>query len=307
MNLNINYNGADITDSVDLESCVLYDRYGGLLDNIKMVINDKDIKWSKYKVKKGDKIIIKTDGYSTGAMYIDKFDEKDERFIIDATSLKSSKKVVKSKAWSNVRLSEILNDCAGNNGLKLKTYGISDHTYESLVRIQKTDLEFTSKICQREGYSVKVDNDCLVVFNEKYMESQNSNLTITPDDVRYNYDFSQSGNCVSSVTVSCYNITKGMIKYTAVDRNIVGSSKVITEKVSSQAEAMRFAYGHLRNYNKNHIIGRMQIPYNAGISGGTVLKADGFGDYDGNYIVTEVAHNVKREFTSIKIRRVLNY
>lgn len=306
MNLSIKYNGYDIS-SVDLRACILTDRYGGLLDDVKLSINDADRLWAKYGIAKGDEIIIKTDGYTTGFMYVARASYIKDVFSIDAVSLKPTKKIIKSRMWMNVKLTEILNDCATNNGLTLKTYYITDYSYESLAQVKETDIEFVSRICQREGYSVKVDNDCLIVFNEYYMESQSTDLKITPSDVDNNFDFVSSSNCMSSVTVSHYDAKNGLIRQTATDDLLLGGSKIINEKVTSYDEAKRFAYGYLRGFNKKSILAYLSMPYNSNISAGTLFHAEGFDDFDGKYVVIEVSHNVKNEKTRITARKTLDH
>ena len=309
MNFTASYNGVDITAalSADLQSCILTDRYGGLLDSVRLTINDSEKKWCKYGMVKGDEIIIKTDGYSTGSMYLAKFDEKDGWLSIDAVSLKPTKKVVKSKIWRHVRLREVLSDCAKNTGLTLKTYGITDFYYESLAQIKMTDLDFACWVCKREGYSVKVDNNCLIVFNERYLESQDTALRITPEDVDNDYSFSLSSSCTNSVTVSHYDRGKGLIEQTATDDRIFGGAEVINERVTSFDEAKRFAYGYLRERNKRYVLGRFVMPYNPAISAATVFNAEGFQDFDGKYVVVEVSHNIKKELSSLTVRKVLDY
>lgn len=308
MNMKITFNGADVTNDLDLQSCILTDRYGGLLDDIRLVINDTEEKWANYGIVKGDEIIIKTDGYTTGSMYVSKAMINKGKLLLDAVSLKPSKKIIKSRIWHHVRLSEILNDCAKENGLELKTYGITDYYYDSLAQIQKTDIAFASEICIKEGYSVKVDNNCLIVFNEKYMESLDAEMTIRAEDVNSNYSFVLSSECTNNVTVSYYDIEKGLlIEQTATDDNIIGDSKIIIEKVSSFDEANRYAYGHLRNCNKKAIIGRLSMPYNSNISAGTVFNAEGFQEFDDKYVVIEVSHDIKLEISNLTVRKVIAY
>lgn len=307
MNLRIKYNNEDISNMIDLQSCILTDRYGGLLDSIKLVINDIDKKWCGYGVKKGDEIVITTDTYTTGMMYVTQFEHQKGVVVIDAVSLKPSKKEVKSKIWLDVRLFEILNDCAKNNGLELKTYGVTDYYYKSLAQIHKTDLEFVSAICKREGYSIKVDDNCLIVFNEYYLESQSTNLKITPNDIEDNYSFVRVSNCTNNVTVSHYDFENGLIEHTAIDDEIVGDAKIVNEMVSSHDEARRHSYGYLRDYNKKHITGYITMPYNSKISAGTLFYAEGFKEFDGKYVVAEVSHNTKKELSNLIVRRTLNY
>ena len=306
MNLQVFHNGIDVTSSIEFQSCILTDRYGGLLDNIRLVVNDEEKVWEN-KLSKGDEIIVKTDGYTTGTMYISNIGEETKSIPIDAISLKPSKKIVKSRIWRYVRLSEILNDCAKAMNLTLKTYGISDLYYETLAQIHKTDLEFVSYVCKREGYTIKVDDNSLIVFNEYYMESQKPTIIITPDDIESNYRFARSDNCINSVTVSYYDINNGLIEQTATDDNILGGSVIINERVISFDEAIRFAKGYLRDLNKNSIVGNMSMPYNPKISAGTIFTAEGFNKFDDTYIVYEVSHNIKREKSSLKVRKILNY
>ena len=172
MILKIEYNGKDIAETIKLNSVIVYDRLGGMFDNLVISLPNENKPEAIQDIKKGDTIKVETDGYSSGVMYIDENSMDDSSFIINALSCSLSSKSPKSKIWRNVQLSEIIYDVARNYGLEVKTYGVTDYTYESIAQINETDLQMLDRICIREGYSIKIDNNCLIVFDEYTIENE---------------------------------------------------------------------------------------------------------------------------------------
>ena len=306
------YNGIDIAEEIEFYSILLYDRLGGMFDNIEVDIpisQDMDI---AKDAEKGDRITVTTEGYTSGIMYVDDIAENESLVTISALSCRESNQNTKSKIWRDVKLSEILNDVARNYSLTLKSYGFKDYTYPCIVQRNETDLKLLERICKREGYSIKVDDDCLVVFDDYTMESQSDpiiTINLNDDSVKKQYFFDDTSEFWHSVTVSYFDIeSKLAISQTYSDEECsTGNDVTIIEQVSGFDEAKRFARGYLRNKNKNRVRGRISMNYNPKISAGTVLELTGFKGNDGRYIAYEVVHDVLNEVTKVKLRKVLNY
>lgn len=307
MSLTVKLNDVDVTNSLNFNEIILYDRLGGMFDNISVCMPLAD----KIELEKGYKITIESDDFSTGSMYIDSVYETDSVLMINAISCNQTNKKQKSKIWRNVKLSEIISDIAKNYGISFKTYGIEDFTYESITQLNETDLQLLDRICLREGYSIKIDDDCLIVFSEYVIEHLENVTTLdyANDSFRKSYSFQDSNDCVHSYTVSCYNDKQGLITATSIDTDneSVGTSKRKNEYVTSLKEAQRFSKGYLRNSNKNKIIGNLSMNFNPKISAGTLVDLTGFEERNGRYIVTEIMHDVLNELTKFKIRKVLSY
>ena len=106
-----------------------------------------------------------------------------------------------------------------------------------------------------------------------------------------------------------YNIVnKQSIDQTATDTNIIGGEMKVNELCSDSGEALRFAYGYLRNANKNSKIGYMQLLQQTELAAGSVITLDGFeGENNGNWFVYSVTQDAVNAKTTLYLRRPLNY
>lgn len=306
MDYKLLHNGNNITDSIKVSQCYTTDRFGGTLDDlaISFATSGHTIEFNE-----NDEIEIQAaDGYTTGVMYLDSCGGKDGKFTIKALSNRHKNKKKESKIWNQVTLYKIIGDVSESTGLKVLLYGVKDYPYKSVAQINETKLQLLSRLCKREGYSVKCDNGNLIVFNEHYLESNSKPIEISKDSIENNYYFEREPNALTSLTVRCFNTeTMQNISFTAEDKNISGGNDTITEFLSSYDEAQRFAFGYLRNANKLYISGNMRMAYNGKISAGTVADLTGFEEFDGRYVIYEVSHDLVNDKTYIKVRKFLNY
>lgn len=306
MDFEVLHNGTNIRESINITGCYSCDRYGGKLDDLTISFVADD---SKHEFNKDDNLEIRTvGGFTTGSMYLDSCSGRNGVFTLMATSGRHENQRRKSKIWNHVRLSRIISDVAGNAGLTPITYGIQDFSYARVSQIMETDLHLLSRICGREGYSVKCDNKNLIVFSEYYLENNSTPIEITKTDVESGYSFNRSVNGLAKLTVRFFDTeTMQDIAYTATDENISGGEDVRLECLKDINEAQRFSIGYLREANKFYITGSLQMKYNGSISAGTVADLLGFEEFDGRYVVYEVRHDFVNEKTAIKVRKVLGY
>lgn len=306
MNFELLHNGKLINDSIDISQCFSFDRYGGMLDDLTITFASDSNKIEFYE---GDEIEIKTaGGFTTGVMYLDSCISNDGKTTITAISCRHKNKKKKSKIWNHPRLFKIIGDIANNTGLTPLLYGVEDFSYASVAQIVEPDLHFLARLCKREGYSVKCDNGNLIVFNENYLESNETPLPLSKSAFRSGSHFQRAVNGLSSVTVRYFDAeTKRSIFYTSTDSEISGGEDIRIEFLSDFKEARRFSAGYLRDANKYHITGLLTMPFNGGISAGTVLDLTDFEEFDGRYVVYEAKQDFTLEKTTIKVRKVLNY
>lgn len=306
MDFVILHNGEDISNELNVSRCFSDDRYGGMLDDLTIAFATKGHTIEFYE---NDKIEIKTNGgFSTGAMNLDSCIGNDGVFTIKALSCRHKNKKKKSKIWNKAKLTEIIKDAASNSGLTPLLYGIKDYTYIGVAQINETDLHLLSRLCKREGYSVKCDNGNLIVFNEYYLEKNSTPIQISKSSVGSNYYFERSTDGLSSMTVRYYNPdSRQTISYTATDKNIDGGEDTKIEFLQDISEAERFAIGYLRDSNKFYIKGILDLPFNENISAGTVTDLTDFEEFDGRYVIYEARQDFVGERTIIKVRKSLSY
>lgn len=306
MDFELIHNGKNIVDAIKVSQCYSCDRYGGMLDDLTIAFSTEE---HTIEFNENDELEIRTaGGFTTGTMYLDSCIGNDGKFTIKALSCRHKNKKRKSKVWHQVKLSKIISDVAKNTGLSPLLYGIEDYTYKSVSQINETDLELLARLFKREGYSLKCDNGNLIGFNEHFLESNSKPITLSKNSVNSNYEFYRSTNGLSSMTVRYFDIEKMQnISYTSMDKNISGGEDTRIEFLSDINEAQRYSAGYLREANKSHITGLMEMPYNGSISAGTVCDLTDFEDFEGRYVIYEARHNYVLEKTEIKVRKTLDY
>lgn len=302
--MNIIYNQKDISDSVDVKACVLNDRAGGGADYLMISFSDKEREWENWNPERGNEIIIKDGGYSTGIMYVDTFDSGTNDFIIEAISTPITSKRKKTRIWRSVRLTEIAKDIAEEHGLTLKLYGISDYTYFAVSQMDENDIAFLNRMCTREGYQLKVTNGELVIYSEKEFEKTEPKIKITPDMLHGKQQFHEASRLIGEFEVYMLPFGKELISFTAKEPNVQGEAERKKEQLSTIAEAERFANAYLRLVNKYRYTGVLPVSYMDLAAAGTTVELNKFGKQDGIWFVDRLSHDIIREKTVLDIRKI---
>ncbi|MCR4442140.1 MAG: hypothetical protein QHH10_08285 [Peptococcaceae bacterium] len=296
------YEGTDITKDVEINKAIIVDAAGGRADSLFIRFNDTQGLWSKWKPEKNQRIELSKMGFSSGEMYIDSWEIISGYFILQALSVPQQAKTTYSRSWEGICLMELIQEVAGRYGLTIKTYGIENHLYRRVEQINQTDIEFLSERCRLEGYSLKVTNKSLVVFDERAMEKEAPVKTLYRSDFDDDYCF---WNHSTRVFSAC-QISYGTIKADTQDP-VFGPVKKINGElyIDSIGEAKRFSAGILRNLNKSYAGGRCRIKFEPGIAAGNMVEIKDMGMADGKYFCEEILHDLMAEKTTLKLRRPL--
>lgn len=302
------YNGVDIIDKVKPSTMLVNDYAGGEADELIATFPDAKL-WAKWQPKAGDTVRLIDGSFDSGILYIDNPQIQNDILRLDAVSVPLLARKPRTKIWRDIKLTSIISDCAIRAGLNFKVYGIKDYTYNAVCQSSETDFAFLQRICTREGYAVKITNNSLIVFSEKYMENQNPVITIKQKQVASDYCFSNGVNLFSKVTVCHYNIAKNQkIEQTATDTDVIGGEIKVNEACSDAGQALRFAYGYLRNSNKNRKKAIIQLLQQSALSAGSVITLDGFeGENNGNWFVYKITQDAVNARTTLYLRRPLSY
>lgn len=305
MNYTVKLNGTNISDKLNAVKCITTDRLGGMCDDVAMEIPYQ----GEVSFNEGDELELIVDECSTGIMYVDEcaVSESKETVLIKAISYRNQNKRKKSRVWYDVTLNQIAEDVAKNCDLKLETYGTENYTYASVYQCQESDMGFLTRVCRREGYSVKCSGQQLIIFDDCFLENSQETYKLDAKDVT-RAKLKIRTDCLSEVNVSFFDLTKKLTySYTAVDESINGGSQKKIEVLSNQAEAERFARGYLRSVNNTRYSGFITLAFNSEISAGTVIELTGYDNFDGEYIVYEVSNDLINELTYLRIRNTLSY
>ncbi len=235
---------------------------------------------------------------------------------ISGTALPFSSQIrqtLKSKAWESYKLSGIAKEIASANGMTCMYEAEFDPFYKRKEQRKKSDIKFLEKLCQDAGISLKATDSMIVLFDQAAYEKKPPVMTIRRGTGYIDYSLStgaadtQYASCRVSYVDSegkCFEGTAKTEDYNEDDSN--NQQLEITAKVYSADEAKTLAEKHLRLHNKFSKTASFTLPGDASLVSGITLTLEGFGAWDGKYIISRAAHTVSGSYTTkIELRKVL--
>lgn len=239
---------------------------------------------------------------------------------IKATSLPFKHRIrqtKQSRAWEEYCLSGIAFEMARKNGMVCMFLPANDPYYPRVEQYETSDVEFLSGLCRDAGISLKVTNKTLVLFDQKEYESRDAVQTFRKGDghyINYRLSVSAADTQYQSCRVS-YNdpetgkSIEGVAYADDYDKDSDKNQQLEeTRKVSSIGEAETLAAKLLRLHNKYERTARFVCPGNPFLTSGSTIQLDGWGAWEGKYIITQSSHSVGSSgyTTTIEARRTLD-
>ena len=95
-------------------------------------------------------------------------------------------------------------------------------------------------------------------------------------------------------------------RYTDPSVDSSGQEYRLRKRVTSKAEAERLAKATLRKVNLRRVTGSLTLIGDPSLLAGCVIACEGFGSFDGNFIIESSSHDVSGSgyTTSLQLRRV---
>lgn len=222
----------------------------------------------------------------------------------------------KTKAWEAYNLSGIAKEMAAANGMACLYESSSDPYYERVEQFKTSDIDFLSTLCHDAGISLKATNNIIVLFDQADYEAKAPVFTVKRGDGSYTkYDLSvgTADTKYSSCRVKYADPTTGKViegiayaeDYKADAKN--NQQLEVTAKVTSTDEAKILAAKRLRLHNKYSRTVTFTFPGDPDKVAGVTAMLEGWGAWDGKYIVKTAKHTVGGSgyTTQTVLRRVL--
>jgi len=236
---------------------------------------------------------------------------------IKGTSLPYSstiRQTKKSKSWENYTLSGIADEIASINGMTCMFLCSADSSYTRIEQYRITDIGFLQKLCQDAGCSLKITNNIIVIFDQAAYESNPPIFTVKRGKEYTNYKLHSGKNDVyTSCRVSYVDAGGNLIEATAYvknydDKNEKNQCLEIHQKVANTTEALALAEKSLRLHNKYEYTASFTYPGNPNLLAGCTVTLEGWGAWDGRYIIKQAKHTVSNSgyTTQITVRRALD-
>ncbi|MGN0887224.1 MAG: phage late control D family protein [Candidatus Spyradenecus sp.] len=347
--------GADVTEDIlpDVLDFSFTDNESEEADEISLTLKDPTGKWAGTWKPKGGEIIRASilNGTVTwpgrrldcGKFYADSLSAagNPRTMTIKGVSIplnKPIRKKVKSKAWEDTTLYMIAVDIVeeAEMSVKFDVEAGSIPRYDRVEQKRESDLKFLLRLCEEAGFSMKVTDDTIYIFDQASYEKKTPIQTLELGKsaiVSWGFEANQS-ETYKSVTLAFRdpNLKKvgeaggystdetiekdesgekrnrAVWKYTYTDPEADEEGQEFGYKTRAKSldEARRKAKAKLRELNKRYITGNMTLVGDVRLIAGAVVAVKGFGSFDGNFIISKATHTVGTSgyTTSLDLRRV---
>ncbi len=329
-----------------LKSIFYNDELDGVADDVSIVLEDRASLWqSDWMPEKGATLDIglistsweRTNGevraLELGIFEIDEVNLKSapNEVTIKAVSVPNAttlRGVEHSRSWEKVDLKKVAQDIA--DGAKVKLFYDTAETIQldRVEQSEESDLAFLHKLCSDNGLSVKVFNDSIVIFDTVKYEAQPVKLIFRKNGyVPAKKEGKSEGESPKLITeFENYSFTtairdvykeckvshkdgkdKALIEATFTDPNKkIGKTLIVHTQVKDTTEAMKVAKKELRKKNEGEVKASLSLRGNFDLAAGVTCQVEGFGYFDGKYILTKVGHNISGAYScGVDIRRCL--
>lgn len=230
-----------------------------------------------------------------------------------ASGVRSDKR---DKSWEEYTLSGIGAEVAKKADLGFVYDSHSDLKFRHVEQVKETDIAFVQKLSHNAGCSLKVSDSKLIIYDQEKYESKPPVTTIKWEDGSYTkYDLTTTEGDVTyaQCDVKYYDPdTRRTITGTARDENFDAEDEnnqtlVITDqKVTTPAEANALAAKLLKLHNKFEREVNFTLVGNPLLTAGLNMTLEGFGMWDGKYMIKECKHDIGGSgyTTKVKLRCV---
>ena len=238
--------------------------------------------------------------------------------LLKATALPFSgqiRQTQKSRAWENCSLSAIAREMARAAGLGCLYDAKTDPKYDRQEQRRQSDIAFLSRLCRDAGLSLKATDGKLVVFDQSVYEKKPPVRTIRRgrDYIRCQLATGTAGTQYASCRVRYTDPSTGRsIEGVARSEDYDGEAKnnqqlEVSAKVSSQGQAEALAASRLRLHNTFSRTGSFVFPGDPVLLAGSTVELEGWGAFDGKYMIAQAVHTVDGDgyTTKIELRRCL--
>lgn len=235
---------------------------------------------------------------------------------IKATSLSYTnaiRQTEKSKSWENVTLSQIVEFITKKSAMGYMFISSKNPKYTRVEQYRQSDIAFLSQLCHNEGCSLKVTSNIVVIFDQAEFEQNPEIRTIRLGEgyTKYRLTTNENDN-YTSCRVYCTRPSGEVITATVYVENYKEDDNnnqclEIRQNVDSIAEAENLAYKMLRLHNKYEFEATFTLPGDPELTAGSVVVLEGFGAWNGRYVIKQAKHTLSHSgySTQIRLRKAL--
>ena len=301
--MQIIYQGVDITDAVDIVSCIYCDRSGASCDSLDIEFDNLK-SWHRWRPEENDEIRISHNGISTGKMYLNTILPTDGRYRIVATSLPTNAKKKKTASYIDRTIESIARECAHECGFGSKFNGVNEETLFSYIERQhETPAAFCERLLKLEGAKLKTADSCFCAIDLKYAENRLPAMGYEIEADQEGVDYARGSARYSRLTVKTPFCEASAADTDAADGPAITVSGLPAREVT---QAARWAKNLLMDHNRRSETLSIESELNRGFYALSRLKIESLTELDGEWMAEEVKHDLINQRSKVKLLRCIS-
>lgn len=301
--LSVKYQGKEIYDKVSVARCWHDMHAWGALDELAITFGDTQNLWDGWDPKDDDIIEVSDGAARTGKMYVRDVQPRSSAMDIRAYPVPHTMREAKCRSWESIRLHQLIAQVAQETGMTYETYGLGNHLYAYVEQRNETDLAFLSKRLTYEGAALIAFDGKLIAYSGQWAEQQ---APVKSLEIEPGKDYELEDNTARAYG-SCL-VTDGRTEGTfraGAGRQL---KRVLDDRITDPAEALRFARGLLRAANREAATIRLRTDtlLREWAAGSVLdLKAPAAASWGGTAFVSRLRHDYFDSRTKIWMTRML--
>lgn len=287
--MNLIYQGKDITQYVNIRSCVGRDYSGERCDSLQIQFENAS-SWYRWGPEEDDQIRITHNGYDTGILYLNTILPEDGKYRILASALPCSARRKQNRSFSGKTIEEIMRACAAGSGMDFKIFGIDGSAIIPYIHQEnESAAAFLHRLLTMEGAALKCVNGKYTAIGILWAQQREAGQTIQISAKQRGTDYQRSGETVKAITIRTPYAAS-----TASDTSVPSSHNRITRNdipAKSNLQAGRWARGLLLDMNRKCETLRIETRFNSGFTAMSRIDVTGGTDADGKWLIREAEHD----------------
>ena len=339
----ITYNGKDISEDLApyLKSISYTDNLSGYADDLEITLEDREGLWAAewfpdrgatldvtLQTMNWESLQSGANSFHVGLFAIDSIDGRmpPSEISLKAVSVPDNTElrgVDRTRSWEKAELKTIANDVASGASMELVFDTKENPVLDRVEQTEQSDLSFLLKLCEDHGLALKICNKQVIIFDETEYEKAEPRIHIVKPGTVYTeeedavYITAITGYSFHAVTRDIYKACH--VKYVNSDSGETieatfadpskeeGKTLEVNEQVASLADAEKLAKKKLREKNRDEWTMTVDSMGSFYLVAAMTVAVEGFGKFDGNYIITSARHEVGSGYaTSVEMRRCLD-